>query len=188
MLDVIQRTSDAKWPIVPRLVAGVPLAIAGLLHLVGAAPVEPLLEKAGFPAAGVLGVVAPLAELAAGVLLCAGWMTRVWGGVGVALMVGAIVVHFLIPNDQWPQPDSGLPGPEPVGGLVMAFGLVAVCGVAAVVGGGRLSADRRQVASRASARGGGLGVAAAPKVKRVKQARAKKGAHVQAPADGESVW
>ncbi|MEZ6235395.1 MAG: DoxX family protein [Phycisphaerales bacterium] len=188
MLDVLQRTSDRKWPVLPRLVAGVPLAIAGLLHVVGAAPVEPLLAKAGFPAPGVLGIVAPLAQVVAGVLLCAGWMTRVGAGIGVAVMVGAIVVHFLIPNNQWPQPDSGLPGPEPVGGLVMAFLLVAVCGVAAWFGGGHWSADRRQVASRASARGGGLGVAPSPKVKKQKPVKAKKGAHVQPPADGESVW
>lgn len=188
MLDAIQRTSDAKWPIVPRLLAGVPLVIAGLLHVVGATPVEPLLVKAGFPGPGVLAIVAPLAQVVAGVLLCAGWMTRPGAIVGAAVMFGALAVHFMIPDNQWPQPDSGLPGPEPVGGLVMAFVLVAVCGVAAVFGGGRWSADRRQVASRASARGGGLGVAASPKVKQVKRAKAKKGAPVQAPADGESVW
>lgn len=179
MLDRIQRTRDVKWPIIPRLVAGLPLTLFGLMHLVGASPVEPLLVAARLPMPGLGAIVAPAMEIAAGLLLTFGWLTRVGGGLGVLAMVGAITVHFLIPNDQWPHPASGRPGPEPLGIFLLAWIILGSALVSTIRGGGLWSADRRQVATRASARGGGLD---GPRVQR---ARRTKDEPVK---DGDSVW
>lgn len=184
MLDPIQRTIDAKWPLAPRLIAGFPLALSGLAHLVGVTPVGPLIAAADLPAADLLALAAPIVEVLAGGMLIFGWLTRVGGVLGALVMAGAVTVHFLIPDDRWPQPVSGIPGPEPLFPFLLAW-LVLGCSVlAAIRGGGLLSIDRRQVANRAASRGGGLDAAPAPRVKRAKP---KKG-QITPPADGESVW
>ncbi len=181
MLDAIQRTTDAKWPMIPRLVAGLPLALIGLASLVGAVPVAPLARAAGLPAPDVLAIVIPVTDVLAGFLLCFGWLTRVGAALGILAMLGAITLHLLIPDNQWPQPASGAPGPEPLAPFLLAWLLLGACILSVIRGGGLWSADRRQVASRAAARGGGLG-APTPRVKAPKR---KKN---QPPAEGESVW
>jgi uncharacterized membrane protein YphA (DoxX/SURF4 family) len=182
MLDTIQRTGDRTWPIIPRLIAGVPLALFGLLHLVGADPVEPVAAAAGLPMPGLVGVAAPAVEFIGGLMLVFGWITRVGGVLGAVVMVGAIVVHFIIPNDRWPQPASGTLGPEPLLPFLLAWAVLGCCIIAVIRGGGRWSVDRRQLAGRASSRGGGLDGPVAPRVKPPKR---KKGETVK---EGESVW
>lgn len=182
MLDRLQRTIDRKWPVIPRMIAGLPLFLFGLVHATGSTPVAPLIEAAGLPAPGVLGVAVPIVELAAGMLLVSGWMTRVGAALGALAMLGAITVHILIPDDRWPQPFSGGLGQEPLGIFVLAWVILGGCILAAIRGGGLWSADRRQVASRAASHGGGLDGAGPPRVKTRKR---KKG---EAVKEGESVW
>lgn len=181
MLDAIQRTSDAKWPIIPRLVAGLPLALTGLASLVGLVPVEALARTAGLPAPQVMALAVPATEVLAGFLLCFGWLTRVGAALGILSMLGAITLHILIPDNQWPQPASGAPGPEPLAPFILAWLLLGSSIIAVIRGGGYWSADRRQVAARAASRGGGLDVPAP----RIKQPKRKKN---QPLAEGESVW
>lgn len=183
MLDPIQRTIDARWPTIPRLVAGLPLLLFGLMHLVGATPIQPILEAAGMPAPGALAVIAPSVQAAAGLLLVLGWMTRIAAAMGGVVMLGAIASHVLIPDDRWPQPASGLPGPEPVGLLLLAI-LILGCTIASAIrGGGLWSMDRRQVASRASMRGGGLDGPAAPRPR-----KGKKPPPTTESSSPDSVW
>lgn len=183
MLDAIQRTSDLRWPIIPRVVGGLPLAMFGLLHLVGATPVGPIAAAAGVPAPEVVGLLVPGVEVAAGLMLVFGWLTRVGGVLAAAAMAGAITVHLIIPDDRWPQPASGAPGPEPLGIFLLAWVILGCAVVSVIRGGGFWSLDRRQVASRASGRGGGLVGAPAPApAKRVKPGKS------DPVKDGESVW
>ncbi len=189
MLDVIQRTNDDKWLLVPRLVAGLPLTLAGLAHLVGITPVAPLVEAAGLPASDVAALAAPIAEVVGGMLLSFGWLTRVGGVLAVLTMGGAIAIHFMVPDDRWPQPASGAPGPEPLFPFLMAWAILGCALISTIRGGGLWSADRRQVASRAASHGGGLDSAPTPRVKGPKPSKQKsKGKNATPPADGESVW
>ncbi len=134
-LDALRATDQSnKHLIAVRVVAGAPLVFFGLMHLVNPnMPMTPLLEEAGLPYPGLMGVIAPIAQLLAGVLLLSGAFARIGGVLAIGTMLGALVTHMLIANDQWPTPgEDGVmaPGPEPV--FMMGIAVVVLLAAAYV--------------------------------------------------------
>ena len=162
-LDSIRRTCGCKHLIVPRLLAGLPLTAFGVMHLVGAMnpeigmPMRPLLEAAGIPVPGLMAIVAPLAQLVAGLLLLTGAFARIGGLIAIGTMAGAIMTHVKIPNDQWPVPTTDAmqgPWPEPTFLMYLAI-VIGLCALYVLVrGGGAWSMDSRSRKGAARSAGG----------------------------------
>jgi putative oxidoreductase len=89
-------TRPHKEVIVARLIAGGLPAVFGAMHLVGAAPMKPILEAANIPLPSLGAVVAPIIEVVAGLLLLAGFQARV----GALTMLVAIYTHLVA---DWPD-------------------------------------------------------------------------------------
>jgi uncharacterized membrane protein YphA (DoxX/SURF4 family) len=100
--QTIQATGRERHLLLPRLVAGLPLLAIGLMHVFDdTAPMRPLVEAARLPAAGILSPLAVAAEIVAGLLLLAGFYTRVGALVAIPVMAVAAYAHLVI--DTWPN-------------------------------------------------------------------------------------
>ena len=98
----IQATGGERHIILPRLVAGLPLLAIGLAHVFDdTAPMRPLVEAAGLPAAALLSPLAVAIEIVAGALLLLGLYARLGGLLTVPTMLVAIYAHLAI--DVWPN-------------------------------------------------------------------------------------
>lgn len=150
----IQKTDNIKWMIALRVVAGLPLLLFGVMHLIGAMPMRPLLDEAGIPAAGLMAVVAPLIQIVGGASLLAGAFARVGGLLAIGAMLGAVMTHVKIPSDKWPDlakysenPEAWAAAPvymeEPM--MMMGIAIVVLVLSAVVVwkGAGAFSFDRK---------------------------------------------
>jgi putative oxidoreductase len=131
------RATTAGWYLlIARVVAAVPLLGIGLAHVfVAEAPMRPLVEAAGFPAAGLVTPVGVAVEIAAGLALLLGLWVRVSGVLAAATMVGALYAHLVI--DVWPNGAEN----EPPLALPILVGLAAA--LVAWRGAGRWSLDGR---------------------------------------------
>lgn len=148
-VNVLQKTCGCKWLGIVRLAAGVPLVAFGAMHLAGAMPMKPLLEAAGLPMPGPMSMIAPLAQLVAGLLLVSGFQARLGGLIAIGTMLGALVTHVKIPNDAWPMPtpeDAAAVGAEPV--FMMGLAIVVLAFSALVIwrGAGAWSLDKKMTA------------------------------------------
>ncbi|MFN7022402.1 MAG: DoxX family protein [Phycisphaerales bacterium] len=94
-LAVIRRTNALKHVIIARLIAGVPLVGIATMHLLGAAPMKPILEAAKIPLPDLNAIVAPIIELIAGLLILSGAFARIGAVLGCATMVVAIYAHMV---------------------------------------------------------------------------------------------
>ncbi|MCA9285269.1 MAG: DoxX family protein [Phycisphaerales bacterium] len=129
----IRRTTPAKWLIVPRLIAALPLTVFGAFHLTGMTPLMQILERASIPLPGVNYYVAPLVMVAAGLSLGFGYYARVGAVLGAVAMIVAAYSKLVI--TEWPgsmEPPLALP--------IVVF---AACAVVLVLGAGAWSADHR---------------------------------------------
>lgn len=124
------KTEALKHVIVARLIAGVPLLGIGVMHLIGAAPMRPILEGAGIPLPGLNAVVAPLVEVAAGLMLLAGAGARIGGVLGAVTMLAALYAHAVFTWDDEPP-------------IVLPIAVLAACLYVAWRGGGAWSVDAR---------------------------------------------
>ena len=137
-----QPAGTEKHLVAPRLLAGLPVVGIGLAHVFEpSAPMQPIIEAAGFPAASVLSPLAVALELVAGTLLLLGLWTRLGAALVLPTMAVAVYAHLAIdvwPNDATSEPPILLP--------------LAVMVCAAYVlwrGAGRWSIDRLVATSRA---------------------------------------
>lgn len=154
--NALRKTDNCKIGLGIRIVAGLPLVAFGAMHLVGAMPMKPLVEAAGFPAPGLMAVVAPLAQLAAGLMLLSGAFARIGGLIAIGTMAGAIMTHVRIPNDQWPIPTTdAVEGPWPEPTFMMGIAAVVIAGAIYVLwkGAGAMSIDLRSSTGSKSASG-----------------------------------
>lgn len=146
-LDTLRKTdASMKHVIGLRVIAGAPLAFFGLMHLIGAMPMRPLVEAAGLPAPGLMSVLAPIAQLLAGLLLLSGAFVRVGALLAIGTMVGAIITHLKIPNDQWPVATTDAaqgPWPEPVFLMYVAIAIVLLSAYVLWRGSGAWGLDAR---------------------------------------------
>ncbi len=143
-LDALTSTHNCKILLATRLIGGLPLVFFGAMHLIGAMPMKPLIEAAGLPMPDAMAILAPLAQLIAGLLLVAGAFARVGAIIAIGTMLGAVVTQIKIPNDAWPMPtpeDAAAVGPEPVFMLAIA-GLIIIASVVVIwKGAGAMSLD-----------------------------------------------
>lgn len=137
------RTRDARWLIAPRVIAGLPLAGFGSLHLLGDTPMLAILEGAGVPFPGVMQFLAPALMVVGGVSLLAGFGARVGGLLGVGAMAAALYSHVAI--EEWPGPV------EPP--LALPIGVLLGAAVVVVLGAGAWSVDRAITAGSAGSAG-----------------------------------
>lgn len=133
----MQATDRSRHVIVLRVIAGLPLLGIGLMHVVSPAHgMTPLVEEAGFPLPGLLSPLSVWMEIAAGVLLLAGFWARLGGLLALATMLGAVYAHLAI--EVWPNGAES----EPPLMLPIVVGLCAV--YVTWRGAGRWSVDARQ--------------------------------------------
>jgi len=96
----IKATRPYKHVVIPRLVAGAPLAMIGSLHLVfPSMSIRPILEAASLPAVDLFVWLVPVLEIFAGLFIVAGRWTRPASGLAVAIMGVAIYAHLVA---DWP--------------------------------------------------------------------------------------
>jgi len=138
-LEGLRKTGGSKHILVARTVAGAPLALFGLMHLAGVMPMKPLLKAAGMPGAGVMAIVAPLGQLAAGLLLLSGAFARIGAVLAIGTMLGALHTHVQIPGDGWPESNGG--PEEPVFMMGLAAVIIVASGYVLWRGAGGLSVD-----------------------------------------------
>lgn len=117
-----------------RLLCGIPLLSIGLQHLIGTAPMLPILEGAGLPFPELTAIVAPVIEVIAATLLLLGLTPRIAGLAAAGSMIGAIYAH--VQFDWADEPPMALP----VAMLVAAL-LVAARGSGVWALGNRASGD-----------------------------------------------
>ena len=120
----------------------------GIMHLTGAMPMKPLVEAAGLPMPGITAIIAPLAQILAGILLLSGAFARVGALVAIGTMFGALITHFKIPNDQWPTPSEldpavMVPGAEPTFMMGLAAIVILTSAFVILKGAGAWSIDAK---------------------------------------------
>jgi len=145
-MNALCKTDASKIPVVARVLGGGPLLAFGAMHLSGAAPMKPLVEAAGFPAPELNAVLAPIAQVLAGLLILSGAFTRVGGVIAIATMLGALYTHAQIGTDEWPtpQPDGSIaPGPEPMFLMVLAVVIILASAFLLWKGAGAWSIDQK---------------------------------------------
>ena len=113
MNNALTKTTNQRHIAIIRIVAGAPLLMFGIMHLTGAMPMKPLVEAAGLPMPGITAIIAPLAQILAGILLLSGAFARVGAIVAIATMFGAVVTHIKIPSGGWPIPLEDAPHANP---------------------------------------------------------------------------
>lgn len=133
----LRATTQHAHVVVLRIVAGAPLLLIGLMHVLAPeTPMQPLVEAAGFPLPSVVAPLGVAAEIAAGTSLLLGAWARLGGLVAIPVMLGAIWAHLVI--DVWP---NGVDNEPP-----LALPIIVLLAAAYVVarGPGRWSLDRRR--------------------------------------------
>lgn len=143
----LQATTNCKHIAIARILAGAPLLLFGIMHLTGAMPMKPLLEAASLPAPGPTAILAPLMQIAAGALLLSGAFARIGGVLAIGTMLGAIVTHIKIPNDQWPNPEGGVMD-EPVAMMAIAAVIALLAAYITIKGAGPWSFDNKTAAPK----------------------------------------
>ena len=91
----LRETRPAKHLAVLRLAAAVPLIGIGVQHLLGTAPMEPILEGAKIPLVALFAVLVPILEVVAGVGLVIGLYARIHALVAVLIMGVAVYAHLV---------------------------------------------------------------------------------------------
>ncbi|MEO1369427.1 MAG: DoxX family protein [Acidobacteriota bacterium] len=117
----VRQTHPAKHLAVLRLAAAVPLIGIGAQHILGSAPMLPILEGAQFPFASFFAVLVPWLEIVAGAALVVGFFARPAALTALVIMGAAVYAHAV---HDWAD--------EPIIVLPLA---VAIC-VAQVLWGG----------------------------------------------------
>lgn len=148
MNNALTHTTNHKHIAVLRILAGAPLVMFGIMHLSGAAPMKPLVEAAGLPMPEMTAIVAPIAQLIAGILLLAGALARPGALLAIFVMLGGLVTNFKIPNDQWPTPSEldpsiMVPGAEPAILTPLAIVVILLSAYIILKGAGPWSVDAR---------------------------------------------
>ena len=94
-------TDPLKHMVIARLIAGAPLAVFGVMHLVSEeAAMRPILEAANIPLPGLNAALAPIVEIVAGLLMLTGLLTRLGAFLGAITMIVAIYAHVVA---DWPN-------------------------------------------------------------------------------------
>ena len=129
----LRKTGEARWVLVPRLIAALPLTMFGAFHLTGMTPLMEIMERAGIPFPAVNYILAPVLMVVSGVSLGAGYFARV--GAMVAMITMLVASYSKIVIEDWPGPM------EPP--LALPIVVLLACVAVLVYGAGKWSADLR---------------------------------------------
>lgn len=121
LINFFRKTNDSKATIVPRLIAALPLIAIGIGHLVDPDSFRLILDGAGIPMPDINLVIAPVVEVAAGVLLLVGLVARAAGLAAASTMVAALYSHAAIDPLTLPETMSMPPIILPLAVLASAF-------------------------------------------------------------------
>lgn len=130
-LSILRKTSQAKWIMVPRLTAALPLLVFGSFHLTGMSPLLEILRRAGIPFPKVNLYLAPIFMVLAGLSMGIGFYARIGALIGASAMVVATYSKLVI--EEWPGPVE-IP-------LLLPLVVLAGCAVVLVKGAGAWSSD-----------------------------------------------
>ena len=141
-LPLSRNTKPNKIAAVLRIVAAAPLLLFGAMHLIDPAPFREILEAGGLPLVDLNLIAAPLAEIAAGLLLITGFHARIGAILGIATMVPAAWATVVI---------AGLGNGPEVPPLPVPLAVLAISILVLVRGAGSWSLDLRSAGSAATA-------------------------------------
>lgn len=101
-LQALRKTNKAKWLIIPRLVAALPLVVFGSFHLTGRSPLLEILRRADIPFPEVNFYVAPVVMVLSGLSMGLGFYARIGALTGSFAMLVAAYSKLVI--EEWPGP------------------------------------------------------------------------------------
>jgi uncharacterized membrane protein YphA (DoxX/SURF4 family) len=102
MLGTFRKTTKAKWLVIPRLVAALPLVAFGSFHLTGMSPLLEILRRASIPFPDVNFYVAPAVMVLSGLSMGIGFHARIGALTGSFAMLVAAYSKLVI--EEWPGP------------------------------------------------------------------------------------
>ncbi len=136
-MKTIQKTCSCKAVGIARIIIALPLLGIGAQHLLGTAPLKPILEAVNMPMADLNAVLAPILQVVAGALLISGFFARIGALLAIATMLGALYAHFTLDPVAHPEIAANLPP-------VFLPILIAVLSIALLIkGAGAFSLDRK---------------------------------------------
>jgi uncharacterized membrane protein YphA (DoxX/SURF4 family) len=130
-LSDLRKTTSAKWILVPRLIAALPLFVFGSFHLTGMSPLLEILRRAEIPFPEINFYLAPIFMVVSGLSLGLGFYARIGALIGAGAMIVATYSKFVI--EEWPGPME-IP-------LALPLVVLAGCLVVLIKGPGAWSAD-----------------------------------------------
>lgn len=142
-LQASRATSTSLVPFLARVVAGPPLFLIGIVHIINPdAPVTPINQALGLPFPEALAAVAIAAEIVSGASLLLGAWARVGALIALPTMAVAFWAHVAL--EVWPNPNTQPPFALPL--VIIAAAIVVLW-----LGAGRWSLDLRATGGQALA-------------------------------------
>jgi len=139
----MQGTTDWGLLLLLRVVVSLPLLFFGVMHLVSQDVLREIMVAAGLPLIDLHGLLVPLVEILAGVLLLVGFLTRLGAVLAFGVMVPAILATLHVTDG---RAASALPT------LALPVTLAVASFFLALLGGGSGSIDQRMHYRRAAPR------------------------------------
>jgi uncharacterized membrane protein YphA (DoxX/SURF4 family) len=149
-VNAITKTTDNKFLVVPRILAGLPMLGFGVLHFVKPDHFREIMIASGIPMVDVNLYAAPTALVIGGVLLLLGLFARVGGLLGIATMAGAIYSTVILSGMAVADLPGGLTEIPKVPPLPLPVVVTVASLVVLVLGGGAWSLDRKNQSKQAA--------------------------------------
>ena len=149
----IRQTSQHKHLALLRILAGLPLLLFGVLHLLNPEPFRSILVASSIPFVELNLVLAPLAEVLAGALLFSGYLSRIGGLLGIGTMVTAIYSTLVLASLDLTELPTGLAAVPEVPPLVLPAVVLLASAYVTWRGAGAWSLDQRFAVGRFSQSG-----------------------------------
>jgi uncharacterized membrane protein YphA (DoxX/SURF4 family) len=98
----LRKTKAAKWLLIPRLIAALPLVVFGSFHLTGRSPLLEILRRADIPFPEVNFYVAPVVMVLSGLSMGLGFYARL--GALAASFAMLVAAYSKLVIEEWPGP------------------------------------------------------------------------------------
>ena len=103
----LTQTTNLKSAAIARILIALPLLGIGVQHLIGTAPLDPILQGAGIPFPEFNAIIGPVIQLLAGSFLIAGYFARIGAALTIPAMGLATYTHLV--HDWADEPPLALP-------------------------------------------------------------------------------
>jgi len=135
------KTSNYKFMIFFRLIAGLVLLVFGIIHFLKPEPLQNILIASGIPMVELNLYLVPFAETLSGILMLLGWYTRIGGLIGAGTMLGAVYSTIVLAKMTVANLPDGLTEIPFVPALPIPIGVLICTLVIIILGGGAWSLD-----------------------------------------------